>query len=286
MTTYDVYGLGNAIVDTEFQVSDEVIKQCNVQKGVMTLIDEAQKHALVEALSKLHEPVNRSGGGSAANTLVAVAQFGGSAFYSCKVAKDATGDFFLADLEAAGVATNRQDGVTGVSGECLSLITPDAERTLTTCLGVSADLAPDAIDESALAQSRYLYLEGYLVSSDRSRDALFRAQAVAQANDVPVSLTLSDPAMVENFRPVFDELVARGVDLLFCNEDEAKLWVQAESTEDAIAVVRERCATYAVTCGATGAIVSHEGQPTAIAGSEATPVDTTGAGDMFAGAYL
>ncbi len=287
MTRYDVYGLGNAIVDTEFQVTDEVVAACNVQKGVMTLIDEEQKHSLVAALSKLHEPVNRSGGGSAANTLVAVAQFGGTAYYSCRVANDATGDFFLSDLKAAGVETNLQDGrVSGVSGECLSLITPDAERTLTTCLGVSGDLGADVINESALARSRFLYLEGYLVSNDASRDALFRAQSIAQANGVPVSLTLSDPAMVENFREVFDELVARGVDLIFCNDEEAKLWVQADTRDDAVAAVRERCSTYAVTCGPDGAIVSHGGKPTPVPGSKATPVDTTGAGDMFAGAYL
>lgn len=287
MATYNVYGLGNAIVDTEFQVTDDVVAACEVDKGIMTLIDEAQKHALVAELSKTHEAVNRSGGGSAANTIVAVAQFGGSAYYSGRVATDGTGDYFVADLRAAGVATNLDDGrVAGVSGECLSLITPDAERTMTTCLGVSGDLGPDVIDAAALAASDYLYLEGYLVTGDGSREALFRAQEIAQANNVKVSLTLSDPAIVENFRAVFDELVEKGIDLLFCNEEEAKLWVGAADTDSAVSEVSRRCATYAVTRGAGGAVVSQDGSPTPVPGSPATPVDTTGAGDMFAGAYL
>ena len=287
MATYDVYGLGNAIVDTEFEVTDEVVAACNVDKGMMTLINESQKHALLAELSKTHDAVNRSSGGSAANTIVAVAQFGGTPYYSGRVASDNTGDYFISDLLAAGVATNLEAGrVTGVSGECISLVTPDAERTMTTCLGVSGDLSPTVIDENALSYSKYLYLEGYLVTGDSSREALFRAQDIARANNVTVSLTLSDPTIVDAFRPVFDDIVARGVDLLFCNEEEAKLWVGATDTESAVSAVAQRCPTYAVTRGAAGAVVSHRGQAIPGAGSKATPVDTTGAGDMFAGAYL
>ncbi len=287
MSRYDVYGIGNAIVDTEFRVTDATIDACRLPKGVMTLVDDDRQRELVAELSKIQGAVNRSGGGSAANTMVAVAQFGGTAYYTCKLANDPTGDFFLHDLQTAGVDSNCDETRTeGISGECLSLITPDAERTLSTCLGVSANLSAAEINEDALANSRYLYLEGYLVSGDDSRDAMFRAMEIAKANDVTVSLTLSDPAMAEHFREVFDDLIERGVDLLFCNEDEAKLWLNVATTDEAVAAVHKRCPAFAVTTGATGALVSHEGEVIRVPGSPATPVDTTGAGDMFAGAFL
>ena len=173
MSRYDVYGIGNAIVDTEFRVTDATIDACRLPKGVMTLVDDDRQRELVAELSKIEGAVNRSGGGSAANTMVAVAQFGGTAYYTCKLANDPTGDFFLHDLQTAGVDSNCDETRTeGISGECLSLITPDAERTLSTCLGVSANLSATEINEDALANSRYLYLEGYLVSGDDSRDLL------------------------------------------------------------------------------------------------------------------
>ena len=153
MTTYDVYGLGNALVDTEYQVDDEFLKHADLPKGLMTLIELEDRHRILRLLEEEHEhvAVKQAGGGSAANTMVIVAQMGAKPFYSCKVADDEVGDFFVRDLMAAGVDTNlaeqREDGTTGL---CISMVTPDAERTMTTYLGITNFLSVNELNPDAL----------------------------------------------------------------------------------------------------------------------------------------
>ncbi|MBL4674359.1 MAG: adenosine kinase, partial [Arenicella sp.] len=186
MKKYDVYGIGNALVDTEYEVEDTFIKKTQFDKGVMTLIETEDRLALIDLLENQHEHkvIHQCGGGSAANTMVAISQLGGENFYSCKVASDAIGDFFMADLKAVGLDTNLDSGrEDGVSGQCISMITPDAERTMTTHLGISSELAIADLDEQALANSRYLYIEGYLVTSPNALAAALKAQEVAKQNN-------------------------------------------------------------------------------------------------------
>ncbi len=289
MKKYDVYGIGNALVDTEYEVDEAFIADIPWDKGLMTLIEADERAELIHLLEVKHEHqvIKLAGGGSAANTIVIVAQLGGSAFYSCKVANDKTGDFFMKDLTAAGVDTNLDDNrEPGVTGECISMVTPDAERTMLTHLGITQNLSTEELNQEALENSTYLYIEGYLVSSPSGLDAALKAQSIARAAGTTVALTLSDPAMVENFKEIFERLTSQGIDMLFCNEDEAMLWSGANTREDAIRMIKETIPKFAITCGKDGAVVCDGIETFTIPGVQTTPVDTTGAGDIFAGSFL
>ncbi len=289
MTTFDVYGIGNALVDSEYEVDDAFLALADLPKGLMTLIETERRQGLIRLLEEEHEiqVIKQAGGGSAANTMVAIAQLGGSTFYSCKVASDPTGDFFMRDLMDAGVKTNLDQGrQEGITGKCISMVTPDAERTMASHLGITQDLSVDELDHDALRASRILYIEGYLVTSPTGFEAAQAAQEIAREAGALVSVTLSDPSMVENFTASFDEMTSRGVDLIFCNEDEAMLWTNTTSRDSAMDALKTMCPQVAMTCGKDGAMV-FDGKTTFMVPGVATKaVDTTGAGDMFAGAFL
>ena len=287
MKHYDVYGIGNALVDTEYAVKDAFLDHAKLPKGIMTLIAEEERRELIRLLEDEHLPVKQAGGGSAANTMVIVSQLGSSAFYSCKVAADSAGDFFLEDLRLAGVDTNLSgDREQGATGQCISMITPDAERTMTTCLGITNFLSPNELDRDALRTSSYLYIEGYLVSSKTGFQTALEAQEIASAANIQISLTLSDSAMVDNFKENYDQLLSRGVDLLFCNHDEARLLTGADSVEECVLALKKICKSFVITCGRSGA-AAFDGQALTTANGVPTKaLDTTGAGDIFAGTFL
>jgi sugar/nucleoside kinase (ribokinase family) len=289
MKKYDVYGIGNALVDTEYEVGEQFIESISWDKGLMTLIEADERADLIHLLEVQHEHkvVKLAGGGSAANTIVIVAQLGGQSFYSCKVANDKTGDFFMKDLGEAGVDTNLDDNrESGVTGECISIVTPDAERTMLTHLGITQTLSVNELSSDALVNSKFLYIEGYLVSSPTGFEAALKAQSIARDAGVSVTLTLSDPAMVENFRNGFQQIISQGVDILFCNEDEAILWTGAATLDAAIEKIKEAVPKFAITCGKDGAIICDGSDVLKIPGIATTAVDTTGAGDIFAGSFL
>ncbi|MGA0198357.1 MAG: adenosine kinase [Prochlorotrichaceae cyanobacterium] len=283
---YDVYGLGNALVDIEFEISAEVLEQIGVEKGVMTLIDEEQQYLLVEKLQGNHR--KRSCGGSAANTMIAISQFGGKAFYSCKVGPDETGQFYLNDLQACGVATNPHPLAQreGITGKCLVFVTPDADRTMNTFLGATATFSTDELDAEAIAQASYTYIEGYLVSSPTGQQAAVKARDLAKAAGQKVSLSLSDPNMVRFFKPQLLEIIGDGIDLIFANEYEALGLAETESFEEAIAYLKTLSSTFAVTRGSKGSVVYDGSQITEIAPTPVKAIDTVGAGDMYAGGVL
>ncbi|MBT7371060.1 MAG: adenosine kinase, partial [Gammaproteobacteria bacterium] len=289
MKNYDVYGIGNALVDTEYEIDEEFLDHAKVPKGIMTLIEEDDRQRLIHLLEEEHEHlvVKQAGGGSAANTMVIISQLGGAAFYSCKVANDKTGDFFVKDLKAAGIDTNlSEDREPGATGHCISMVTPDAERTMTTCLGITNFLSPKELNPDAIRNSAKLYIEGYLVSSATGFEAALEAQSIARVNNVEVSLTLSDPAMIENFKSNYELLFSQGIDLLFCNHDEARLLTGADSVEDCARTLKEICRTFVITCGKSGSLTFDGKEVTRADGIATQAVDTTGAGDIFAGAFL
>ena len=289
MKKYDIYGIGNALVDTEYEVDDAFISKAGVGKGLMTLIDSDERKRLLNLLEVEHEhrAIKQAGGGSAANTMVAAAQLGANSFYSCKVASDETGDFFMSDLKIAGVDTNLDAGrEEGITGKCISMVTPDAERTMTTNLGISETLSPNELNREALRNSTYLYIEGYLVTSPTAFEAVKETIDIAKEAGVQVSLTLSDPAMVENFKASFDALAELGIDLIFCNEDEARLWTAASNRGEAMARLKTVCGKVVMTCGKEGALVFDGHEETMSVGVPTKAVDTTGAGDIFAGTFL
>jgi len=285
---YKVYGIGNALVDTEIQVEDEELASMGVEKGLMTLVDEKRQHDLAHHLRGHMVTASRASGGSAANSMIATARFGGPTFYSCKVASDDNGDFYLADLEAAGVAHNwagnRQSGITG---RCLVLISPDAERSMNTYLGISESLAHTELVPTAIEQSEYVYIEGYLVTSPTGRQAAIQARETAEDRGVKTALSFSDPGMVEFFREGMQEMLGdKGVDLLFCNEAEALCWASTEDLQQAVNELSKVARQFAITLGARGALLFDGEQQHQVEPYEVEAVDTNGAGDMFAGAFL
>ena len=285
MSKYDVYGLGNALVDMEFEISDQFLQDNAIDKGVMTLVDENQQHEIIEQLDAFEG--NKASGGSAANTLIAVSSMGGSAYYSCKVADDDLGHFYLDDLKTAGVDCN-MDGKHkgGITGKCLVMVTPDAERTMHTFLGVSSELSPYEVSEEAIKNASFCYLEGYLTTSESGKAANIEARKIAEANNIKTSLTFSDPFVAEHFRDGFTETIGDGIDLLFCNEVEALSYTKKASIDEAIEVIKTFAKTFAITLGANGAAIYDGTSLIKIDAHAVKAVDSNGAGDLFAGAFM
>jgi len=281
---WDVYGMGNALVDVQYQVDPSFLERMQIEKGVMTLIDGARQLELVESLRGT--PAERSSGGSAANTMITVANVGGHAYYACRVADDEDGDFYLRDLEAAGVASNPTNRGSGITGNCSVFITPDADRTMNTFLGITSTFGPAQVEADVIPQAHYLYIEGYLLTADTGYEAARQAQAAALGGGTKVALTLSDPSVVSADRARVAELVAGGVDLLFCNDAEARAFTGVAETSGACAALGQMVPQFAVTCGSDGARIGADGEIAHVPGFPVEPVDTNGAGDTFAGAYL
>lgn len=286
MKKYDIYGIGNALVDLVFEVEDKFLSDNEVEKGLMTLVEEDRQKELISQIN-VNENMMK-GGGSAANTVVAASQFGSSCYYSCKVSNDEFGQFYLKDLGLNNVDTKLSTDTApeGLTGRCLVMTTPDAERTMNTFLGITSDFSVSEIDEEAIKSSTYIYSEGYLVPSPSGREAMKKAMDVARANGVKVSLSFSDPSMVKFFRNEMIEIVGQGVDLLFCNEEEAMLYTGKDTLEEAKEELKKAADKFVITLGKDGALVFDGEAFINIESYKVEAIDTNGAGDMFAGAFL
>ncbi len=284
---YHVYGIGNALVDMEFGVSDTFLKENKIEKGLMTLIEEEKQQSLSENLINTFRLKKRSGGGSAANTIVAISQLGGKTFYACKVADDEGGNFYMKDLHQAGVET-KLDQVKGdgVTGKCMVMVTDDAERTMNTYLGITSDFCGDDLHFEELKNAAYLYIEGYLVTSDCSREAAITARKIAAKNKVKTAFTFSDPAMVTYFKQGVAEIIGDGVDVLFCNEEEAQIYTETDNLDEAISALEKIAKKIVITRGKEGATIISNGKQVIINAKKVSAIDTNGAGDMFAGAFM
>ena len=286
MKKYHVYGMGAALVDTELEVSDSDLTNMGVDKGLMTLVDEARQAELLGHLESHMVYSKRASGGSAGNTIIATSYFGGSTFFSGKVANDENGDFYMQDMKEAGVATIDAPAEAGVTGKCLILITPDAERSMNTFLGISETLSMREIDEQAIADSEYLYIESYLVTSDSGRAAATKACKIAKANNTKVAISFSDPGIIAHFGDGVKSIMGDKVDLVFCNEEEALSFAGTSDIDTAIDKIKAVSNEFIITLGAKGALVFDGSDLISVAGVAVTAVDTNGAGDMFAGAFL
>ncbi|MEO0836559.1 MAG: adenosine kinase [Cyanobacteria bacterium J06642_3] len=286
MTKYDVYALGNALLDIEFEVSPEILQQLGIEKGVMTLLDQESQAKIVGNLAQ--KDPKRSCGGSAANTVIAISQFGGKAFYSCKVANDEPGQFYTQDLIDCGVVTNLTSHApeSGVTGQCLVFVTPDADRTMNTFLGISGELSDQELVLEAIANATYTYIEGYLVSGETSKQAAIKAREMAQAAGNKVAFTLADFNMVKFFKPGLLEIIGDGVDFLFANESEALLMADTEDFAVAVDYLKTLSKGFAITRGAAGSVVFDGEQLITIEAFPVQAIDTVGAGDMYAGGFL
>jgi sugar/nucleoside kinase (ribokinase family) len=280
----DVVGIGNALVDVLSRESEAFVTAQRLVKGAMQLVDEARANELYAAMG----PAVEVSGGSAANTIVGVASFGGRAHYVGKVRDDQLGEVFRHDLRSVGVGYSTGAATSGpATGRCLIVVTPDAQRTLTTYLGASVQLGPADVDKGVIERAAILYLEGYLFDPPEAQRAFHAAAGVAHAAGRKVALTLSDPFCVDRHRAAFRDLVERHVDILFANEAEIRALYEAADFDTALQQVRRHCAVAALTRSERGSVV--------VAGDDvhvidAHPVravvDTTGAGDLYAAGFM
>jgi len=286
MKKYDVTGIGNALVDIEFKVSDQFFTANGVEKGMMTLVDETRQNTLMNVIDTVHAKMQC--GGSAGNTVIAISQFGGKSYYSCKVANDKLGQFYMEDMKKAGVshnldAANLADGITG---KCLVMVTDDAERTMNTYLGITEKYAIADVNEAAIKDSKYLYIEGYLITSENGKQAMKHAKKLAEENGVKVALTFSDPAMVKYFKEPMTEVIGESVDLLFANEEEAMIYTGKANLMEAREELKKIAKHFVITQGKNGAMIYDGDTFIDIEPYATTAIDTNGAGDMFAGAFM
>ncbi len=280
----DVVGVGNAIVDVLAQAEDGLIGELGLDKGTMTLIDAERADALYARMGSAIEV----SGGSAANTLAGIASLGGSGAYIGKVRDDPLGAVFGHDLRAAGIDYRSRPAADGApTARCLIFVTPDAQRTMQTYLGVSVELGPDDIDAEAIGAARITYLEGYLFDKEPAKEAFVKAAEIAHAAGRKVALSLSDSFCVERHRGSFRHLVSGHVDVLFANEAEIVSLFEAGSFDDAVNEVRGHCEIAALTRGAQGSVVISGDELHVIdAHPVANVIDTTGAGDLYAAGFL
>ena len=283
---YDVYAIGNAIVDIVTEVEYNFFEKNEVEKGVMTLVDEQRQQHLMQAIDMKKSKL--TGGGSAGNTITALSQFGGKGFYSCAVAKDELGKFFIDDLKSNGVETNLVYDQLPLdhTGRCLVMTSPDAERTMNTFLGVNSFFSPDYLHEQAIKNSKYVYMEGYLVPSPKGLEAMKATKKMAEHHKVGTALTFSDPSMVKYFAAQMEEIVGASVDLLFCNEEEAMIFTKTNSVMEAREKLKHLAKRFVMTLGKNGAMVFDGDTFVDIEPYSVTAVDSNGAGDMFAGAFM
>jgi len=284
-TRYDVLGIGNAIVDVISRAEDDFLIGHGMRKGAMTLIDEPRAEAIYDAMG----PAIEMSGGSAANTIVGVANLGARAAFVGKVRDDALGRAFVHDIRAAGVTFDTPPAAGGPStGRCYVLVTPDGERTLNTYLGAAQALEPGDVDAEMVAASAITYLEGYLWDPRDAKDAFLKAAAIAHDAKRMVALSLSDAFCVDRWRDEFLQLIRdHVVDVTLANEAEFRSLYQTADFDTAIAALRVDARLAVVTRGEQGCVVvSGDGAGAVPAFPVERVVDTTGAGDLFAAGFL
>ncbi|PKH80747.1 adenosine kinase [Psychrobacter sp. 4Bb] len=292
---YDVMAIGNALVDHEYVLSDAALEETELTKGNMTLagIEEQQQLLAYFKLAEI-EPSKQAGGGSAANTMFTFASLGGKPFYACRVGDDDQGAFYLRDLHEAGVATSDKSiHAGGVTGSCVVAVTEDGERTMQTYLGTSSEIVADNVDFDALTQADWLYIEGYLAMSESIQPAMTQLRQQAGIHNAKIAVSFADPAVVKFAKDGLLNMLGNKVAVIFCNSEEAKLFTDKKQVKAAARALLEYCQIAVVTDGANGAVIAH--QPNDEAEIEvydvATPavanvIDTNGAGDNYAGAFL
>lgn len=282
--TYDVLGVGNAIVDILSQADDSFLADQGMEKGAMTLVDEARAHAIYDAMGAAVE----ASGGSAANTIAGVASFGGKAAFIGRVRDDEFGRIFAHDLRSLGAAYSTSAATGGpATARCLILVTPDAQRTMNTHLGACVELTEADIDPALVAAAQVTYLEGYLFDPPQAKDAFRKAARLAREAGRKVALTLSDSFCVHRYHDEFLELIRDHIDILFANEAEMEALYPGASLAEAAALLAGQVEIAAITRSEKGSLlVSGDARVEVAAQPIDRLVDTTGAGDLYAAGVL
>jgi sugar/nucleoside kinase (ribokinase family) len=280
---FDVFGMCNALYDIQAEVDDSVLNKLALEKGTMTLIDEEKQRELVAAVYE--HLVNAEPGGSGCNTMIGVGQLGGSASYTSRVGNDEHGNLYREKLSERGIKPNLGVG-DGVTGICLVLVTPDAQRTMCTFLGLSRDLRKEDVNVNDIRASKYIYVTGYLWDTDTQKEAVLRAMHEANGFGTKVALSLSDPFCVGRHKEDFKRILRDHTDLLFGNYTEAQALTDTDNPRDAVRALSEHCEIAVVTMDDKGSLIRRGDQLFEIPVYPVTAVDTTGAGDMYAAGLL
>jgi len=283
---YDLVGIGNALVDIEVQVEDSFIQEHSLVKGGMQLSTSAEQTLILNALSG--QTTKISSGGSAANTVHGISVLGSSGYYLGRVANDNYGRHYSEDMKVCRVGFPGPDAETTGTGTCVVLVTPDSERTMLTHLGISASLHPDNVDTTIVRNAKMTYIEGYLWTEEETQKAAMKMAEIAKADGIPVAFTLSDAFVVNTFKKSLIDFIRWNVNILFCNDVEALAMADASNTESAFETLRGMADTVFMTLGAKGSWVRSNKmeQRQTVRVFPVNPVDTTGAGDLYAAGVL
>ena len=281
---YQVYGVGNGIMDVLVSVSDQEFEQLGFERGSYGMLEVDEQLRLLDQFSS-HEPSLVSGG-SAANTMVALAQLGGRGAYTCCLGDDHYGHIYRNQFTSLGLTLDTPIQADGATGTCLSIITPDAERTMRTSLGVSQALAPEHIEEEKIKNAEWVFLEGYpLANPGTGPDAINTAVEMAKSHGTKIAITVSASFVIEHHRELVESVVANS-DIFFANEEEARCLTGHDSTQSSFEYLTEQVPHVVVTKGAEGVLLQVNGERAELSAFECTPVDLTGAGDLLCGAFL
>ena len=285
----DISAIGNALMDTVFKVEHSLIQELGLEIDQMTLSSAEEHSPIIERLIESGADTVSDCGGSATNSLVAAASFGANCFHTCKVSDDQDGVRYLESLKEAGVGHkgNMASANKIPTGKCLILVTPDAKRTMTTALNVSSLMDENDLDLDQIANSKIFYIEGYMVTSEENYKVTLQAlNHLQDFPDVKIAFSLSDPGIVMGFKEKFLEMESFGLDYIFGNDDEAMAFVDAENIEETFVKLQEKSYTSIITMGEKGSAVITSEEIIHTPKANIEPIDTNGAGDMFAGSFM
>lgn len=276
-------GFGNGLVDLQYTITDLELAELGLKKGDMILVDSEKQSELLDKLS--HIIYNRCSGGSAANSIIAFAQLGGKSAYQTVLGDDDFGKFYAKEFAELNIDLKSKFLSDYSTGTCIILITPDGERTMHTYLGATAYFRPEFIDEEVIKNSEWLYIEGYEFSQESSSEAIFKAIKCAKENNTKIALTFSADFIISVFRDNLQK-AAKEADLVFCNESEAMNFTATDNYESAFEILSVMCPNVVVTLGKNGAMYKWNEKTYYVPAYSSEVIDTTGAGDMFAGAFF
>lgn len=283
MKDIELCGFGNGLVDILLHVDDIDLQNLGIKKGSMVLIDTEERNNVLEYFKNKEK--NYKSGGSAANSIIAFAALGGKSAYQTVLGNDELGNFYAQEFNNLGIVLNADFVNTHSTGTCVVFITPDSERTMYTHLSATSLFNTNHIIEDVINRSKWIYIEGYKFSEPSSTEAIFRAVELCKKHNTKISLTFSDTFVTEIFRDNLMRVVKES-ELVFCNESEAKSFTQKDNINDAIQTISEIVPNFVVTLGSQGSYIKYDGNVYNIEAYQTTPIDTTGAGDMFAGTFL
>lgn len=285
---YDISALGNALVDTQYKVDHDFLNSFGLEADAMTLASSEEQAPIIKKLIEIGSESMSDCGGSATNSLVAAANYGSNCHHVCRVADDEDGKKYLDSLRSAGVKHIgvSEENTDMPTGKCLILVTPDAKRTMISMLGVSAFLGSSDIDYDVVQNSQIFYIEGYMVTSDDNFNAVISVLENLKASETLKALSLSDAGIVHGFKEKFDLIESYGIDMIFCNDDEAIAFSGKDSFDDAVEFYKSKSYMTAITKGSEGSVVIENNNVHQTKAEEIIPIDTNGAGDMFAGSFM